>query len=73
MALNGVAVRFYSYPKFRLGAFTSPNQAIRRAAIDITKRAIDRTAELGGDLMTFVDGTGRVRLFLSIGLQPRLG
>ena len=52
MALNGVAVRFYSYPKFRLGAFTNPNQAIRQAAIDITKRAIDRTAELGGDLMT---------------------
>ena len=52
MALNGVAVRFYSYPEFRLGAFTNPDPAIRRAALDVTKRAIDRTAELGGDLMT---------------------
>ncbi len=52
MALNGVTVRFYSYPEFRLGAFTNPDPAIRRAALDVTKRAIDRTAELGGDLMT---------------------
>lgn len=52
MALNGVAVRFYSYPEFRLGAFTNPDPAVRRAALDVTKRAIDRTAELGGDLMT---------------------
>ena len=52
MALNGVAVRYYSYPEFRLGAFTNPDPAVRRAALDVTKRAIDRTAELGGDLMT---------------------
>ena len=27
MALNGVAVRYYSYPEFRLGAFTNPDPA----------------------------------------------
>jgi len=52
LALNGLAMRYYTDPGFRLGAFTHPDAAIRRAAIDLTKRGIDAGAEMGGRLMT---------------------
>ncbi|MBF9032633.1 TIM barrel protein [Rhodobacterales bacterium HKCCE2091] len=52
MALNGLAMRYYTDPGFRLGAFTHPDPAVRRAAIDLTKRGIDAGAEMGGRLMT---------------------
>jgi sugar phosphate isomerase/epimerase len=52
MALNGLAMRYYTDPGFRLGAFTHPDTAIRRAAIDLTKRGIDACASLGGTVMT---------------------
>ena len=50
--LNGVAMRYYSDQNFKLGAFTHPNNTIRRLAIDETKRGIDKLAELGGNIMT---------------------
>lgn len=52
MALNGLAMRYYTDPGFRLGAFTHPDAAVRRAAIDVTKRGLDAVAEMGGRLMT---------------------
>ena len=52
MVLNGVAMRYYSEPSFKLGAFTNPNKAIRRLAIDETKRGIDNLASLNGDILT---------------------
>jgi sugar phosphate isomerase/epimerase len=52
MVLNGLAMRFYTDPGFRLGAFTHPDAAIRRKAIDLTKRGIDACAALGGTVMT---------------------
>ena len=52
LALNGFAMRYYTDPGFKLGAFTNPDPAVRRAAIDLTKRGIDTMAECGGDLMT---------------------
>lgn len=52
MALNGLAMRYYTEPGFALGAFTNPDPAVRRAAIDLTKRGIDAGAEMGGRLMT---------------------
>ena len=52
MALNGLAMRYYTEPGFRLGAFTHPDPAVRRAAIDLTKRGIDACAAMGGQLMT---------------------
>jgi xylose isomerase len=50
--LNGFAMRYYSDPAFALGAFTSPDRAARRAAIDLTKRGLDTLAEMDGTLMT---------------------
>lgn len=52
MALNGLAMRYYTDPGFRLGAFTHPDQTVRRAAIDITKRGLDALAQMGGTVMT---------------------
>jgi sugar phosphate isomerase/epimerase len=52
MALNGLAMRYYTEPGFALGAFTNPDAGVRRAAIDLTKRGIDAGAEMGGRLMT---------------------
>lgn len=52
LTLNGFAMRYYSEPAFKLGAFTNPDPVIRRRAIDITKRGIDTMREAGGDLMT---------------------
>ena len=52
MALNGLAMRYYTETGFRLGAFTHPDAAVRRRAIDLTKRGVDACAAMGGRLMT---------------------
>jgi sugar phosphate isomerase/epimerase len=52
MALNGLAMRYYTEDAFRLGAFTHPDAVVRRAAIDLTKRGIDTCAAMGGSQMT---------------------
>lgn len=52
LEVNGFAMRYYSDPKFRLGAFTNPDAAVRRKAIDITKAGIDAAAASGVNLMT---------------------
>ncbi len=52
MALNGLAMRYYTDPGFRLGAFTHPDRRVRRAAIDLTKRGLDALSEMGGRIMT---------------------
>lgn len=52
LQLNGLAMRYYTDPGYKLGAFTHPDAAVRRAAIDETKRGLDVLAEMGGRLMT---------------------
>ena len=52
LAVNGFAMRYYSDPGFKIGAFTNPDAKLRRLAIDQTKRGIDQMLELGGNLMT---------------------
>jgi xylose isomerase len=52
MALNGLAMRYYTDPGFRLGAFTHPDPLLRRAAIDLTKRGLDAAMEMGASVMT---------------------
>ncbi|MCG6904752.1 MAG: TIM barrel protein [Rhodobacter sp.] len=52
MALNGLAMRYYTDPGFKLGAFTHPDPGVRRAAIDITRKGLDALAEMGGRIMT---------------------
>ena len=52
MELNGMAMRYYTDPGFKLGAFTHPDAEVRRAAIDETRRGLDVLADMGGRLMT---------------------
>jgi xylose isomerase len=52
LALNGFAMRYYNNPAYKAGAFTHPDAAVRRSAIDLTRAGIDALAEAGGRLMT---------------------
>jgi xylose isomerase len=52
LSVNGFAMRYYSEPGFKIGAFTNPDPVLRRTAIDLTKKGIDEMLELGGSLMT---------------------
>jgi xylose isomerase len=52
LSVNGLAMRYYSEPGFKLGAFTNPDAKLRRTAIDQTKRGIDQMLELDASLMT---------------------
>ena len=52
MAINGLAMRYYTDPGFRLGAFSHPEARVRQAAVDITRRGLDALAAMGGRLMT---------------------
>jgi len=51
LGLNGFAMRYYSDPAFRLGAFTHPDRVVREKAIDLTKHGLDAMQEAGGDHM----------------------
>ena len=52
LTVNGLAMRYYSNPAFKIGAFTNPDPAVRREAIDLTKQGIDAAREAGSNLMT---------------------
>ncbi|MER9657104.1 sugar phosphate isomerase/epimerase [Mesorhizobium sp. M0152] len=52
LSINGFAMRYYSNPAFKLGAFTNPDPVVRREAIDMTKAGIDAVREAGANLMT---------------------
>ena len=52
LTVNGLAMRYYTNPAFKRGAFTNPDPAVRREAIDLTKRGIDAAREVGTNLMT---------------------
>ena len=52
LALNGLAMRYYTDPGFRLGAFTNPDPRLRQAALDLTRRGLDALAAMGGKTMT---------------------
>lgn len=42
-------MRCYSDPGFRLDAWSHPDRAIRRKALDLALRGVDALAEAGGD------------------------
>jgi xylose isomerase len=52
LGVNGLAMRYYTNPAFKLGAFTHPDPGVRREAIDLTKRGIDAGRAMGARLMT---------------------
>src|SRR3954451_15292733 len=62
LSVNGLAMRYYTNPAFKLGAFTHPDESVRREAIDLTKRGIDAARAMGTSLMThLVRNPGRGR------------
>lgn len=52
LGVNGLAMRYYTNPGFKLGAFTHPDPVVRQEAIDLTKKGIDAARATGSDLMT---------------------
>jgi xylose isomerase len=56
LVLNGYAMRYNGDPAFRSGAFTNADPAIRRRAIDLTRRGIDEAREAGGGMLTIWPG-----------------
>ncbi len=52
LEINGLAMRYYTNPAFKLGAFTNPNKQVRQEAIDLTKKAIDALKEINSNLLT---------------------
>lgn len=52
LSVSGLAMRYYTNPAFKRGAFTNADPAVRREAIDLTKRGIDAAREMGAPMMT---------------------
>jgi xylose isomerase len=52
LQVSGLAMRYYTNPAFKRGAFTHPDPAVRRQAIDLTKRGIDAARAMGAPMMT---------------------
>jgi sugar phosphate isomerase/epimerase len=52
LQVSGLAMRYYSNPGFKLGAFTNPDLVVRREALDLTKRGIDAARAMGAPMMT---------------------
>ena len=75
LALNGLAMRYYTDPGFRLGAFTHPSVTVRQAAVDITKRGLDalrRRSAMPGSPVVLPSGSARRarELLLPTGADP---
>jgi xylose isomerase len=72
LAVNGLAMRYYSNAAFKIGAFTNPDPAVRREAIELTKRGVEAARQAGCNLMTLcLDGM--VLTILSSRLCAALG
>ena len=52
LTINGLAMRYYTNPAFKLGAITNPNKHVKQEAIDLTKAAIDALREIDSNLLT---------------------
>ncbi|MGL6210729.1 MAG: sugar phosphate isomerase/epimerase family protein [Paracoccaceae bacterium] len=52
LQVSGLAMRYYTNPAFKRGAFTNPDPGVRREAIDLTKRGIDAARAIGAPMMT---------------------
>ncbi len=50
--LNGYAMRYNGDPDYLAGAFTNPDPAVRRKAIDLTRRGLDEAREAGASVLT---------------------
>ena len=51
-----LAVDHFAQAKWKQGSFSAPDAAVRRSAVDDTKRAMDLAADIGCDLVTIWPG-----------------
>ncbi len=56
LQINGLAMRYYKDPAYKLGAFTHPDATVRRRAVDLTRQAVDALRAMGGKLLTIWPG-----------------
>ena len=56
LEVHGLAMRYYGDPAYRMGAFTNPDPAVRRRAIDLTRRAVDAAGAMGARRLTIWPG-----------------
>ena len=56
LEVHGLAMRYYGDPAYRLGAFTNPDAAVRRRAIELTLRAVDAARAMGARRLTIWPG-----------------
>jgi sugar phosphate isomerase/epimerase len=52
LKVSGLAMRYYTNPAFKRGAFTNPDRAVRRDAVELTKRGIDAARQMDAPMMT---------------------
>jgi xylose isomerase len=52
VTLNGYAMRYNGDPDFLAGALTNPDAAVRRKAVDLTRRGLDEAREAGASVLT---------------------
>ena len=52
LSVRGLAMRYYSNPGFKMGAFTNPDATVRREALELTKRGIDAARAMDAPMMT---------------------
>jgi sugar phosphate isomerase/epimerase len=52
LQVSGLAMRYYTNPAFKRGAFTNPDPVVRREAIELTRRGIDAARAMGAPMMT---------------------
>jgi xylose isomerase len=65
-------MRYYTNPAFKRGAFTNPDPAVRREAIDLTKRGIDAARAMGAPMMTLWLGRTGMTMPSSATIPQRL-
>ena len=52
LSVSGLAMRYYSNPGFKMGAFTNPDATVRREELELTKRGIDAARAMDAPMMT---------------------
>ena len=70
MALNGLAMRYYSLPEFKLGAFTHPDRSVRDRGNRSDPPRHRHGCRDGRITDHALAWPGRFRLFLPDGLRP---
>ncbi|WP_428374734.1 sugar phosphate isomerase/epimerase family protein [Lichenicoccus sp.] len=52
LQISGLAMRYHGIPEMRLGAFTNPDPAVRRRALDLTRHGVDAASACGAPMLT---------------------